>query len=262
LPLLPTRQLFAKEGANVDSTVGRKLWAAVATAIAALAMLAAAVPSAHGAGYPRPRGGSPYRTSLVPVYERCESNGGRIADTVHGAPLGYKSCKDPELISGTLTYGTPDANNKQANSVGLFSMTSKAGNSSTPANEADVKVDMSLTDVRLQAGLGDYTGELELVLASRITDTASGPNANEPGTTEDFDWKATVPCAATASTSIGSTCELHTTVNTLVPGSIVEGRRTIWEEADHIHVFDGGPDGRAATEGDNLLYAVQGIFVP
>jgi hypothetical protein len=243
----------------VDSIVSRRLCAAAVTAIA---LIAAAAPSAQGAGYPRPKGGSPYRTSLVPVYERCETNGGRTADSVHGGPLAYKSCLNPELISGTLTYGTPDANGKQANSTGVFAMTTKAGNPATPANEADVRIDMSLTDVRLQAGLGDYTGQLELVLASRLTDTANGPGLNEPATTEDFEWTAPVQCAATASTSIGSDCELHTTVNTLVPGTIVEGRRTIWEEADHIHVFDGGPDGRASTEGDNLLYAVQGVFVP
>src|SRR2546430_2161435 len=167
---------------DVDSTVSRKLSAAAVTAIAAIAMVIAAAPSAHGAGYARPKGGSPYRTSLVPVFERCETNGGRTADTVHGGPLAYKSCRDPELISGTLTYGTPDANGKQANSVGVFSMTTKVGNPSTPANEADVRVDMSLTDVRFQAGLGDYTGELELVLASRITDMGNGPSTNEPGT--------------------------------------------------------------------------------
>jgi hypothetical protein len=71
-----------------------------------------------------------------------------------------------------------------------------------------------------------------------------------------------VPCVATVSASVGSTCELHTTVDTLVPGSIREGARTIWAQADHIHVFDGGDDWLAATEDDNLLFSVQGVFVP
>ena len=61
------------------------------------------------------------------------------ADTIHGAPLGYTSCKDPELVSGMLTFGTPDANGQQANGVGVFAMTTKVGNPSTPANEADVR---------------------------------------------------------------------------------------------------------------------------
>ena len=246
----------------MDSTATRRPWAAAAIALAALMIFVASAPSAHGAGYVRPKGGSPYKTSLVPVYERCETDGGRTADTIHGAPLGYKSCKDPELVSGMLTFGTPDANGQQANGVGVFAMTTKVGNPSTPANEADVKVNLNLTDVRLQDGLADYTGQLELVLESRITDLGNGPNADQAGTTEDFFWTATVPCTATSSSSIGGTCALKTTVNALTPNTIKEGRRTIWEQHDHIHVFDGGPDKLAATEDDNLLFAVQGYFVP
>jgi hypothetical protein len=246
----------------VDSTASSKAWAAVATAVAALILFAVVVPSAEGAGYVRPRGATPYNTSLVPVYERCETDGGRIADTTHGAPLGYKSCQDPELVSGMLTLGTPDANGKQANATGSFKMGVKTGNAATPANEADVKIDFSLTDVRLQQGLGDYTGQLELVLDSRVTDLGNGPNGDQAGTGENFDWTATVPCSATSSTSIGGTCALKTTVNSLVPNTIEEGRRTIWEQADHIHVFDGGEDQLAATEDDNLLFAVQGYFIP
>jgi hypothetical protein len=246
----------------VDSTASSKLWAAVATAVAALILFAVTVPSAEGAGYVRPRGATPYNTSLVPVYERCETDGGRTADTTHGAPLGYKSCRDPELISGMLTFGTPDSNGKQANSTGSFKMGVKTGDPATPANEADVKIDFSLTDVRLQSNLNDYAGQLELVLDSQITDLGNGPNADQAGTTVPFDWRATVPCAATGSTTIGGTCALTTTVNTLVPNTIKEGRRTIWEQHDHIHVFDGGADQLAATEDDNLLIAVQGYFVP
>ena len=141
-------------------------------------------------------------------------------------------------------------------------MTTVAGDPATPVNEADVRVDFSLTDVRLQGSLADYTGELELVRASRVTDMANGPNSTDPGTLQDFEWKAAAPCAATSSTSIGGTCTFHTTVDTLVPGTIVEGHRTVWEEADHIHVFDGGPDWTAATENDNRLSAVQGIYIP
>jgi hypothetical protein len=85
---------------------------------------------------------------------------------------------------------------------------------------------------------------------------------NEPGTLEDFYWEATVPCVATSSTSIGATCALQTTVDTLLPGTIKEGRRTVWEQHDHIHVFDGGEDRLAATEDDNLLFMVQSCYVP
>jgi hypothetical protein len=58
------------------------------------------------------------------------------------------------------------------------------------------------------------------------------------------------------------TCSLRTTADALVPDTIKEGARTIWAQADHTHVFDAGPDGNALTEGDNLLFATQGVFVP
>jgi hypothetical protein len=246
----------------VDSTATKTLWAAAATALAALTIFAVLASTAEGAGYARPKGASPYRTPLVPLYERCETNGGRTADTFHGAPLAHPACKDPELISGMLTIGSPDANGKTASSIGSFVLATKAGNPSTPADEADVKVNMSITDVRLQQGLGDYIGELQLSLESRITDRANGQNQDQPATTEDFFWTATVPCSATISTSIGATCALQTTVDSLVPGTIKEGNRTVWEQHDHIHVFDGGEDKLAATEDDNLLFAVQGYYVP
>ena len=250
----------------MDSTASKPLWAAAATLLGALTIFTLLAASAHGAGYVRPKGASPYRSPLAPIFERCERPGGggsgRIADTMHGPPFDYKACSDPEQISGMVTVGTPDANGQAANSTGHFTMAAKAGDPSTPADEADVRINMSVTDVRLQNGLGDYVGELQLSLESRITDLANGPGQNEAGTLEDFYWEATVPCTATSSTSIGATCALQTTVDTLMPGTVKEGRRTVWEQHDHIHVFDGGPDRLAATEDDNLLFLVQSYYVP
>jgi hypothetical protein len=248
----------------VDSIPRRKLWAAVATAVAALAILAASVPSAIGAdGYPRPRGASPTRIPMVPIFERCGwEGGGRQPDNTHGGGLAYPSCSHPEQVSGTLTIGTPDANGKQANSVGYLTYTAIPGNPSTPANEADVRIDFELTDIRLQSTLEDYPGELLLLLDSRITDRNNGASGNEPATTELFYYTATIPCTPTASSSVGSTCSLHTTVNTLAPDTIVEGRRTIWEQADHTHIYDGGPDWQASTTADNLVFMTNGVYVP
>ena len=39
------------------------------------------------------------------------------------------------------------------------------------------------------------------------------------------------------------------------------GNRAIWELGE-IDVFDGGPDGQAATTSGNTLFAQQGLFVP
>ncbi len=238
----------------------RTLLAVLASAMLALCLLAAA--DAGAAGYPRPKGASPLRSPMIPVFERCQSNGGRIADLLHGGPLAYPACSSPEQVSGELTIGTNDANGQTANSVGYVLYTVFPGNPSTAADEADVRIDFSMSDIRRQSGLADYTGPLELSLESRITDKANGPNGDEAGTTEDFFYTAVVPCAATADTTIGSTCALRTTADSLVPNTIKEGKRTIWAQADHTHIFDAGPDGDALTEGDNLLFATQGVFVP
>jgi hypothetical protein len=46
-----------------------------------------------------------------------------------------------------------------------------------------------------------------------------------------------------------------------VPGSVLAGRRAVWE-LGQVKVDDGGADGNAATAGDNTPFAVQGVFVP
>src|SRR4051794_13947522 len=59
----------------------------------------------------------------------------------------------------------------------------------------------------------------------------------------------------------GSTCSMATTADSLVPGTIEEGNRSIWE-IGQIEVEDGGPDGLASTGGDNTPFARQELFVP
>ena len=56
--------------------------------------------------------------------------------------------------------GTPDANGKPASFTGSVRYDVLVGNPATPADEADVAVTVSLTDVRNQGDLTDYTGEL------------------------------------------------------------------------------------------------------
>jgi hypothetical protein len=51
-----------------------------------------------------------------------------------------------------------------------------------------------------------------------------------------------------------------TTFDAVTPGSVPEGRRSIWE-LDRIRVNDGGADGVVATT-PNTLFATQGVFVP
>jgi Tol biopolymer transport system component len=205
-------------------------------------------------GYPRPKGASPLRASLVPAYAECTN-----PNSSHGAPLVYGSCDPPARTSQLLTVGTPDANGAGANSAGSVSLSTIVGDPSTAADEADLRFTVSLTDVRTSAVLGDYTGELLSSQAVRLTDRLSG-SPPHPGTVQDFRFELAVPCAGTADTTVGSTCAADTTADAVVPGAVVEGKRAIWQ-LDQIQVFDGGPDGMASTA-PNALFAVQGVFVP
>jgi hypothetical protein len=205
--------------------------------------------------YARPRGATPFRVSLVPTFRACTS-----PNSQHGAPLAFGSCKPAQLQSGQLTVGSQDANGNAANSIGSMRLDVLAG-PNTPANDADVHVGASLTDVRKQSDLSDYTGELRFETFVQITDRQNGASENEPATVEGNPFPFTVPCTATAASGTGGACSLSSTFNAILPGSVVEGKRAIWE-LNEVDVFDGGADGQAGTTFDNTLFARQGIFVP
>jgi hypothetical protein len=204
--------------------------------------------------YVRPRGATPLRVSLVPAYRQCTS-----PDRTHGPSLTFPSCSAPQQTSAHLTVGTFDANGKPPGSVGSARFDVHVGDPATSADEADVGLSVSLTDVRRTGDLSDYTGELQLAPLVRITDRFNGPSQGEPATTQDSLFDVTVPCAATAGDA-GGTCSLSTSFDAVRPGSVPEGKRAIWA-LDTIELRDGGADGLAAT-GPNALFARQGIFIP
>jgi hypothetical protein len=210
-------------------------------------------------GYPRPKGAGPARIALVPAYEEC----GTItnpSDRTHGPALAYPSCASPTQTSAFLTIGTTDANGQNAKSIGLTRLIVVPDNTGTPADEADLSIEVSMTDVREQGTLADYTGELEARPTVRFTDQVDG-GGPLPATTEDVPFPVSVPCSATVDTTIGSACAITTSANAVLPGSVVGGRRSIWA-LDKMQVYDGGSDGSAATTADNTLFATQGLFVP
>jgi hypothetical protein len=211
----------------------------------------------YAPGYPRPKGATPLRVSLVPAFQECLSDN---ANRRHGSPLAVPSCNPPQLASNQLTVGTLDANGNPANSVGSVRLDSRLGNPNTSDNDADVDVAVSISDVRSQGDLSDYTGEVQVTSALRITDRQNGTSQKEPATTQDTSFPMTVPCAATASTSVGGTCSLASSFNAIVPGAVVEENRAIWQLSE-IRVYDGGADGLASTD-PNTLFMRQGVFAP
>jgi dipeptidyl aminopeptidase/acylaminoacyl peptidase len=209
-------------------------------------------------GYARPRGASPLYVSLVPAFQPCST-----PNRVHAPPLAFGSCASPAQTSGSLTVGTPDSNGVTANSTGSARFTTIVGDPATPANEADVGIRVNVTDVRHRPDLADYTGELDLHLGIRITDRANmpAPLGPGPGTVADAVLAATVPCAASVDITAGSTCGLSSSVNALSPGTVQEGRRSVWQTTS-VQLYDGGPDGVTSTRADNTVFEVPGLFAP
>jgi Tol biopolymer transport system component len=211
-------------------------------------------PILNTAGYPRPKGATPIYVPLVPAFATCTA-----PNRVHAPPLSFGACTPTVQASSYLTIGTPDANGAQANSSGSERIKVVPGNLATPANEANLKFDISLTDVRKTSDLSDYTGQLRFEHSIRITDRSS--NGPAPATTKDLPFVFGVPCVREAPSGVGATCSLSTTANSVLPGAVTEGRRSVWELAQ-VKVFDGGADANWATAADNKLFAVQGVFAP
>jgi hypothetical protein len=201
--------------------------------------------------YPRPKGATPFKTYLVPAYKSCTA-----PDRTHGAPLAFPSCSSPQQTSSYMTVGTPDSNGLAPTARGSVKYTTVVGNSSTPANEADVKIDVDILGVLNKSDHTPYSGELSADVGLRITDLNNAPGPGGPGaaTVQDGSFPVTVPCTA-------STCAVSTTANALMPGSVLESTRAIWQ-LGQVKVYDGGADGVASTTGDNTLFMDQGVFIP
>ena len=135
---------------------------------------------------------------------------------------------------------------------------------------------LSITDVRCQGtstgctgALADYTGQLWFFSDFRLTDKNSGPtgvgpsaNATTTGLTVDFG----VPCTATGSTAVGSTCSITTSIDAVLGSStaIAEQKRGIWELGGgfdrNIRLYDGGSNG--VYDIGDTLFATAGLFFP
>lgn len=149
------------------------------------------------------------------------------------------------------------------------------GDPATATDEADVAIDVSMTDVRCRfeviedpemegypcraGALADYSGEVQLRTTIRITDKP--PTGPRTGTVQDLTLPVEVPCSATPANVAGSTCAVSTTMDSVLPGAVPEGRRSVWD-LRRVEVWDGGIDGDASTTFNNELFAVQGLFVP
>ena len=91
-------------------------------------------------------------------------------------------------------------------------------------------ITVHVEDVRAASNLNnDYSGQLGLKLPLQITDRANGPSGTEIGTVQTASVDVPVPCVTTPGTTVGGTCDVATTVDTVVPGAVLEQKRAIWE---------------------------------
>jgi uncharacterized delta-60 repeat protein len=224
-------------------------------------------------GYIRPKSATEMRIPLVPAFAQCTS-----ANRTHGPPLVNPSCNPPAQRSDNLTIGTPDANSAAANSEGSVRLALLPGTPGPP-DDSDVAITLQMTDVRCKAGVAtcgsansvggaDYTGELYVFygatgrLTDKYNDATGSVGATEMGTVQDFTFNGgTATCSSTPSTAIGATCSVSTTANAVLPGTVKDGKRAIWQPNSSIFVSDGGTDGDAQSP-PNQTFATQGIFVP
>jgi hypothetical protein len=158
-----------------------------------------------------------------------------------------------------VTIG-PGPGGGSASSIGSVRQSVVVGSQAIPGDDADVRLVASISDVR-EAGTGlDYLGELQVRGTLRITDRASGPGEDEAGTVQDLTTPVTMPCELTLDPTVGATCAVATTLDSVLPGIVRERARAVWE-LGQFEVLDGGPDGDVDTV-PNEVFARQGIFVP
>jgi hypothetical protein len=214
-------------------------------------------------GFARPKGATPSRVALVPAYNSCAS-----PNRTHGPSLASPSCAPPVRSSSVLTVGTPDANTFAANSVGFVKADVITGDANTTADEADVALLVSITDVRNNPSGTDYTGRLLVTSSLRITDNANSDERPDPATLQAITLQFPVQCAATGDTAIGGLCTVTTTYDAVVPGAVQERQRAIWE-LGQIQVKDAGPNGTGYAscpptcgDGDETVFMRQGVFIP
>ena len=103
--------------------------------------------------YPRPKGASPLRGSMVVAYDACTS-----ADRMHGPPLASPSCSDPTPTSDHLTVGTADSNGRATEFIGSVRLAAVTGDPATTADEADVALQVMAKDVLTHPATGRLRG--------------------------------------------------------------------------------------------------------
>jgi peptidoglycan/xylan/chitin deacetylase (PgdA/CDA1 family) len=210
--------------------------------------------------FDQPSAASSLQVALVPNFRQtisslqCVARGG--VPSAHGEPLAFEACDPPAIQLGAVAQFGPAAQ-------GAATLTVVPGDLSTTADEADVAVTASLTDV--QAAGDDYAPsatepDAELRVSWRLSDSFNGPSVSDPGTVEDLTFRAALDCAPTPDPTTGSICSVNSSADGLVPGTIGEGGGSV-VQASRVRLADAGANG-ALGDSDDKDFAQQGVYVP
>jgi hypothetical protein len=270
--------------------------AVLAFALASLVSISVAAGPAQ-ATHPRPGGGTPFRVPLVPAFEQCTS-----PNTTHTAPLALPSCTPP-VTEGTLTaMGNGGAGTGFVKlEVFCTDAVSPPCNPSNGTDTEDVRVTVSLRDVRClvtsvfcSAVGADYIGPVAVTSQLRLTDHNSGATVNDPpcangagsppcttATMNDRTYGVQANCTDNGGPN-GANCNLASTLDTMIPGTVKELQRAVWQLPGAIwsggtvgyQVADAGADNTLVLPGfpffcppdcgtgDEQPIARQGLFLP
>jgi hypothetical protein len=213
----------------------------VALALGSLIALSAA--GVAVATHEHPASATTFHTSLVPAFNPCSNAN---VNGQHSPPLAVGSCGPPAPTSGQARTG-PNG-------------TSVANVDVIPG---DVQLSGTSSDIETPAG-ADYapagTGDLLTIARIRFTDhyncfpAGCGGPYTSSGTGQEVDFgPVPVDCVPNGSpaTPPGSDCNVSTSANTVVPGSIVAGREAV-VQVFRIRVNDIA----------NTIFGQQGVFIP
>jgi hypothetical protein len=173
----------------------------------------------------RPVSATPLYLPLVPAFRACPFD---QTNSIHDPPLSYDSCVPAEHVTSDITVGEPLVNGKMPKFGGFIKIKSLTADSEITVSATDIRCAHSFASC---AGgpLSDYTGSLKLYYTFRLTDRSNTGGA--AGTSEDNGVIASVPCTPTnADATVGSTCGVTTSINTLVgPGAVAANKRAGFE---------------------------------
>jgi Tol biopolymer transport system component len=211
--------------------------------------------------YHVPKSASPIKVALVPVFKQCGTPG-NPSNSKHASPLPVSSCNPPAPFSNVAGVG-PSSQSRA--SLGVM-----PSNPATPANEADIALEASLTDIQTKTG-ADYNPnpsgpDLTAHARVRLTDlrnctpTPCGGPYDKPATTTDTFLTFPVDCVEITTPNTGASCSANTSANALTPGFAQEGKGTV-VQSFRVLVDDSGANGIRA-DSDDRIFMMQGVFAP